>query len=213
MNITPVTVPKIIKRLFPNFIWDISTQDKELFLTFDDGPTPIITDWVLDCLKDFNAKATFFCIGKNIELYPKIYYRILKENHGIGNHTFNHLNGWKTKTSKYIKDIEDIRASTNSVRSYLFRPPYGRITPRQSKLLRNNNFKIIMWSVLSLDWDESVSNTRCLDYVIKNSKSGSIIVFHDSEKAVRNMKYALPAMLDYFSKKGYCFKSIPESIQ
>jgi len=207
MNLTPVTIPKVIKTMFPNFIWNINAEEKALYLTFDDGPTPIITDWVLDCLKDYNAEATFFCIGKNVELYPQIYNRILEEKHAIGNHTFNHLKGWKTKTSEYI---EDVNKATNQINSNLFRPPYGRIKSKQSKLLIDDGFKIVMWSVLSLDWDKNVSKNQCFNNVIEKSESGSIIVFHDSEKASKNIKYVLPKALDYFTKKGYVFKRIPE---
>lgn len=207
MNLTPVKIPKIIETLFPNFIWEIPSKEKVIYLTFDDGPTPEITDWVLDCLKDYNAKATFFCIGKNVKLHPKIYNRILEENHAIGNHTFNHLKGWKTKKTKYIEDVNKASCYINSA---LFRPPYGRIKSKQSKVLIDKGFKIVMWSVLSLDWDEKVSENQCYNNVIEKSEPGSIIVFHDSEKASRNMMYALPKTLDYFSKKGYTFKRIPE---
>lgn len=207
MNLTPVTIPKVVKTLFPNFIWNFESEEKVLYLTFDDGPTPVITDWVLDCLNDYNAKVTFFCIGKNVELYPQIYNRILEEGHTIGNHTFNHLKGWKTKTSEYIQDVNKASIYINSK---LFRPPYGRIKPKQSESLINNGFKIVMWSVLSIDWDKNIPKKECYNNVIKKSKSGSIIVFHDSEKASMNMMYVLPKILDYFSEKGYVFKRIPE---
>ena len=207
MNLTPVTIPKVVKTLFPNFIWNVTSEEKALYLTFDDGPTPEITDWILDCLNDYNAKATFFCIGKNVEHYPRIYNRILEEKHAIGNHTFHHLKGWKTKISEYI---EDVNKASIYINSSLFRPPYGRIKPKQSKLLINKGFTIVMWSVLSLDWDKNVPKNQCYNNVIEKSESGSIIVFHDSNKASKNMKYALPKVLDYFSKKGYVFKHIPE---
>jgi len=205
MNLTPVTIPKVVKTLFPNFIWEIETEEKTLYLTFDDGPTPEITDWVLDCLNDYNAKATFFCIGKNVALFPKIYKRIIEEKHSVGNHTYNHLKGWKTNTKNYI---EDIQKASLIIDSQLFRPPYGRIKPKQASALITNDFNIVMWSILSLDWDKNVSATQCYNNVVKKSKKGSIIVFHDSEKASQNMKQTLPRVLDYFSKKGYDFKRI-----
>lgn len=206
MNLTPVTIPKIVKTMFSSFIWNIKTNEKTLYLTFDDGPTPGVTTWVLDCLKKHDAKATFFCIGKNVERFPNIYNRIIKEGHGVGNHTFNHLKGWKTKTADYLNDTHN--ASTH-IKSKLFRPPYGRIKSKQAKSLINDDYKIIMWSVLSLDWDKNIHPTQCYKNVIKKSESGSIIVFHDSKKASHNMMYALPKVLDYFSEKGFDFKRIP----
>jgi peptidoglycan/xylan/chitin deacetylase (PgdA/CDA1 family) len=207
MNLTPVKIPKLIKTMFPNFVWNVDTEEKTLYLTFDDGPTPEITDWVLNCLNEYNAKATFFCIGKNVEHYPKIFQRIVDDGHAIGNHTFNHLKGWKTKSAEYFKDVEK---ASNYINSKLFRPPYGRIKPNQAKLLINVDFKIVMWSVLSLDWDKNVSANQCYNNVIEKSEPGSIIVFHDSKKAAENMKFALPKVLNYFSKKGYNFKRILE---
>lgn len=206
MNLTPVTIPKVVKSMFPKFIWDIDTSEKTIYLTFDDGPTPEITDWVLDCLKKYNAKVTFFCIGKNVERFPNIYNRILIEEHAIGNHTYNHLKGWKIKTLDYINDTKH---ASEFIKSKLFRPPYGRIKPKQAHGLMNDHYKIIMWSVLSLDWDKNISTTQCYNNIVNNATSGSIIVFHDSVKASHNMKYVLPKVLDYFSKKGYDFKRIP----
>jgi peptidoglycan/xylan/chitin deacetylase (PgdA/CDA1 family) len=207
MNFVPVTIPKVVKTLLPHYIWDIHSKEKAIYLTFDDGPTPIITDWVLNCLNDYNAKATFFCIGKNVKKHPEIFQRIIDNGHTIGNHTFNHLKGWKTKSSEYI---EDVHKASIHINSNLFRPPYGRIKPKQSKLLIEDGFKIVMWSVLSLDWDINVTENQCYNNVVEKSESGSVIVFHDSEKASRNMMYALPKALDYFAKKGYIFKRIPE---
>lgn len=221
MNFTPVKVPKVVKKMFPNFIWNIDSEDKTLYLTFDDGPTPEITDWVLDLLKQYNAKATFFCIGKNIEQHPEIYNRILDEGHTIGNHTYNHLKGWKVNTKDYLENtmlcnqvlIDKIEQSTifnrQSLIVNLFRPPYGRMKPKQAKLLIDEGYKIVMWSVLSLDWDKNVSETQCYKKVVDNTISGDIIVFHDSLKASRNLQYTLPKVLEYYSNLGYKFKSIP----
>jgi peptidoglycan/xylan/chitin deacetylase (PgdA/CDA1 family) len=220
MNLTPVKIPKVIKKLFSNFIWSIDTEEKTLYLTFDDGPTSEITEWVLDCLKAYNAKATFFCIGKNIEKHPSLFKHIIDDGHAIGNHTNNHIKGWKTSVKNYFEDVTDAQSTIDSQKSKtstkksqcrtLFRPPYGRIKPKQAKLLLVEGYQLVMWTVLSLDWDKNVSPIQCSDNVINNSKPGSIIVFHDSKKASRNMMYALPKVLDYFSKKGYSFKRIPE---
>jgi len=209
MNFLPVKIPRIFNTIIPNRTWHIDTKEKVLYLTFDDGPTPLITDWVLDCLKTFKAQATFFCIGKNVEAQPHIYQRILKEKHAVGNHTFNHLNGWTTNNLTYLNDI---KLAENHIESSLFRPPYGRIGKRQSKLILDANFKIIMWSVLSKDYNNKVSRQECLNNVINNAENGSIIVFHDSKKAFKNMQYTLPIFLKIYSAKGFRFKRIPESI-
>ena len=221
MKIIPAKTPGFVKTLFPNFVWNINTSNKELYLTFDDGPTPDITDWVLQTLKQYNAKATFFCIGKNIESNPDIFQNILRDNHSVGNHTYDHLKGWKTKTKVYIGNTE----LTDSVISFqvqnskvpynpdlntakLFRPPYGKFKTKQSKKLQNLGYKIVLWDVLSYDWDNRVSEAVCLKNVISTAQEGSIVVFHDSVKASRNLKYALPKVLDYYSEKGYVFKAL-----
>ncbi|NMH87523.1 polysaccharide deacetylase family protein [Flavivirga algicola] len=222
MTLTPIKTPLAVKKVFPNYIWDLPSTDKIIYLTFDDGPTPKITNWVLDTLKEYNAKATFFCIGNNIKKYPEIFQNILDNGHSIGNHTQNHVKGWKTKTKDYLKNIEEAQRTINDEISNkisetgnrqstivnLFRPPYGQITPKQGKKLTALNYKIIMWDILSFDWGKNVSQETCLDNVIEKTTSGSIIVFHDSVKASRNMQYALPKVLEFFSKKGYTFKAI-----
>ncbi len=221
MNLVSVKTPSLVKKMFHNYIWDIPTTEKVLYLTFDDGPTQLITDWTLDILKQYNAKATFFCIGNNIEKHSEIFRRIAEEGHAIGNHTFNHPKGWKTKTDDYISEVQKTQESINSkienIKSSpepsgvkLFRPPYGQITYNQGKLLRNLGYKIIMWDVLAFDWEVSVSEEACLKNVISNAKAGSIIVFHDSVKASKRMQYALPKVLAYFSEKGFEFRRIPE---
>lgn len=193
-------------------IWEYPSQSKVIYLTFDDGPTPEITDWVLDILNKYNAKATFFCIGKNIEVNPEIFKRILNEEHSIGNHTYNHLKGWKTKTKTYLHNIEITEKIFNSFnfKTSLFRPPYGQIKSKQAKQLLKRGYKIIMWRILSIDWNNKISEEKCLNNVIKNTTSGDIVVFHDSIKASKNLRYALPKVLGYFSEKGYTFKRIPE---
>jgi peptidoglycan/xylan/chitin deacetylase (PgdA/CDA1 family) len=197
---------KLIKLIFSNYVWDIPTVEKKVYLTFDDGPTPEITAWVLNQLKEFNAKATFFCIGDNIQKYPEIFDSILTNGHSIGNHTFNHYNGWKTKTSDYIENVrlckEAIRKQTTH-NTQLFRPPYGKIRKSQANLLRKNGYKIIMWDVLSADFDASISPEKCLDNVIRNTQPGSIIVFHDSEKSHKNLVFTLPKFLTFLKQNNY----------
>lgn len=212
MKLTPVKTPVVAKKMFPNYVWDIATTKKELYLTFDDGPTPEITNWVLEILKQYNAKATFFCIGANIEKYPDIFQDIIDDGHAIGNHTQQHVKGWKTKTKAYLKDTTEaqtvINTKTRSENLNLFRPPYGQIKPKQGRHLIDLGYKIIMWDVLSFDWDATISKEQCLNNVISKSKEGSIIVFHDSIKASTNMMYALPKVLEKFHKEGFEFKSL-----
>lgn len=220
MTLTPVKTPLVAKKMFPNYVWDIATNDKVIYLTFDDGPTPEITNWTLNTLKAYNAKATFFCIGNNIEKYPDIFQNILNDGHAIGNHTHNHIKGWKTKSTEYLENVNlcetvlKIQILSSSITNRqslivnLFRPPYGQITPKQGKELIALGYKIIMWDVLSFDWDQSVSKETCLNNVTSHTINGSIIVFHDSEKASKNMQFALPKVLEYFSEKGFVFKSL-----
>lgn len=202
-----------MKWLFPKHVWKIDIMEKKVFLTFDDGPTPEITHWVLEQLKIHNAKATFFCIGNNIKKYPEIVTQILNENHAVGNHTFNHLNGWKTITEEYLKNIEMCQKELEdgSFTTYnlqpniynLFRPPFGKIKPSQSRKLRALGFKIIMWDIISFDFDSEVSKEKCLENVLKNIENGSIIVFHDSDKAWKNLEFVLPKTLQFLNENGY----------
>ena len=207
-----IKTPSLIPALYSNQIWSFSSEKKELFLTFDDGPTPEITDWTLDILKDFDAKATFFCIGKNIEEHPAIFKRIILEGHSVGNHTHNHVKGWKTITKDYLENTQKAQEVLNQLSEKnelkLFRPPYGKIKTSQTKQLIQLGYTIVMWSVLSADFDQYISEEQCYSNVIKNASSGSIIVFHDSVKASKNLKATLPKVLEYFSKKGYTFKKI-----
>jgi peptidoglycan/xylan/chitin deacetylase (PgdA/CDA1 family) len=211
VKITPVKTPLVAKKMFPNYVWDIKTNTKELYLTFDDGPTPEITNWTLNTLKQYNAKATFFCIGANIEKYPDIFQKVISEGHTIGNHTQHHVKGWTTKTKTYITEVLDAEKQIQtfqSKRSNVFRPPYGQIKSKQGKELMALDYKIIMWDVLSFDWQKEISEETCLNNVLSKSKEGSIIVFHDSIKASKNMMYALPKVLESFSKEGYKFKAL-----
>ncbi|HEX5152005.1 MAG TPA: polysaccharide deacetylase family protein [Parafilimonas sp.] len=199
-------IPTWFIKLNPLMVWTIPTKEKELYLTFDDGPHETATPFVLDQLKEYNAKATFFCVGKNVRTYPKIYTRILDEGHAPGNHTFNHLNGWKTKNNIYVRDIGE---AAKYIDSRLFRPPYGRISPFVSKMLRTQlHYKIIMWHILSGDFDEKLSMHKCAENVLLYAKPGSIIVFHDSAKAWKRMSFALPKILRHYRDKGFSFKAI-----
>ncbi len=201
--------PSILPWLFPNLTWRVETASKELFLTFDDGPIAGPTEFVLDTLNQFNAKATFFCIGDNIKKHQDVFKRIVTEGHLIGNHTHNHLKGWNTSVEKYSSNIKEcndqIRLVSPVAKVELFRPPYGRIKNSQVKAVQLN-YKIIMWDVLTSDYSKSVSQERCLRGSIKATRPGSIIVFHDSLKAKRNMEYTLPRYLEHFVKLGYSFK-------
>jgi len=196
--------PTIIQKLFPSITWRFSGAEKKIYLTFDDGPIPEITPWVLELLRSYNAKATFFCIGNNVLKNNVIYQEILNEGHQVGNHTHNHLNGWNVKNKNYFEDIEECR---KHVKSNLFRPPYGKIKPSQIKHLKEN-YRIIMWDVLSQDYDQDRTAEQCLNSVIKVSSAGSVIVFHDSLKAEKRLRGALPLVLEHFKQRGFEFARI-----
>jgi peptidoglycan/xylan/chitin deacetylase (PgdA/CDA1 family) len=204
-----IKTPWFIRKIFSSYEWKISTAEKTLYLSFDDGPHPEITPWVLNQLREYNAKASFFCIGRNVQEHPGIYQQIIDEGHAVGNHTQDHLNGWTTDTKLYLSNVSE---AAKIIHSQLFRPPYGRIRKSQSKnipaALHQNRSRIIMWDVLSGDFDASYTPVQCFDHVRRNASAGSIIVFHDSEKAYSNLNYALPAVLKYFSEKGYHFNRI-----
>ena len=204
-----VKTPWWLKRIYSSYIWSVKTNEKIIYLSFDDGPHPVATPFVLDELKKYNAKATFFCIGKNVVAHPAIYRRILYEGHSVGNHTYNHVNGWKTKDEIYLQDIKE---AGKFIDSTLFRPPYGRITSFQAKnisgVLNRNDVKIIMWDVVSADFDESLDGNDCVKNVILNAKNGSIVVCHDSEKALSRLMILLPAVLNFFEKGGFRFERL-----
>jgi peptidoglycan/xylan/chitin deacetylase (PgdA/CDA1 family) len=208
-----VKTPWWLRALYPSFIWKIETSEPTIYLTFDDGPHETATPFVLDILQQYNAKASFFCIGKNVRLHPEIYQRILAEGHAVGNHTEHHLNGWKTKDGEYLHNIS---LAATQIKSNLFRPPYGRIKKSQAALLKSKSYavlpnpEIIMWDVLSGDFDLGLSPESCLQNVLKATVSGSIVVFHDSAKAWDRMSFALPKILKYFSDAGYGFKALPQ---
>ncbi|HPW67239.1 MAG TPA: polysaccharide deacetylase family protein [Salinivirgaceae bacterium] len=197
---------KIIASLFPYTVWKIPNSDRKVYITFDDGPNPETTPFILETLKKFNAKATFFCIGKNVERYPELYNRLINEGHSIGNHTYSHLKGWKTKNIEYFNDID---LAAQYIDSKLFRPPYGRIKLSQIRELRYN-YSLIFWNILSQDYLETITSEKCLNNVIPHVKSGDIIVFHDSLKAFPRMSYALPKVLEFLQKNGFlCCPIIP----
>lgn len=215
MNSYWIKTSKIIKRLFSNLVWDIPNQENKIFLTFDDGPTPEITPWVLKILKENNIKATFFCIGKNIAQNPDIFQNIINDGHQIGNHTYNHKNGWKTRNEDYLQNVElyenqliNLKSEICNKQSKIFRPPYGKIKPSQSKILRKLGYKIIMWDILTADFDTTITKEKCLENATKKVTSGSIIVFHDSQKAFKNLEYALPKTIQILKEKGFLFDVI-----
>jgi peptidoglycan-N-acetylglucosamine deacetylase len=204
-----VKTPWWLKKFYSQRLWNVNTQEKIIYLTFDDGPNPKATPFVLDQLKKYNAKATFFCIGENVITYPHIYTRIIDEGHKVGNHTHHHLNGWKTNSDIYLHDVAE---AARYIDSSLFRPPYGRMGSFQAKninkALKVPRAKIIMWTVLSGDFDTDITKEKCLQNVIVHARPGSIIVFHDSEKAFPRLEYALPGVLKFFSEKGYVFENL-----
>ena len=200
-----------MRRLWPSYTWQIKTTEKKIYLTFDDGPDPEATAFVLDELKKYNAKGTFFCIGENVRENQELYLRILEEGHGTGNHTQRHPNGWKTGNEQYL---EDVKEAAQWIDSDLFRPPYGRIRNTQFRRLAEamgkDKVNVIMWSVLSAEFDISKNGEQCFGFVRRFTKPGSIVVFHDSAKAFPNLSVVLPKTLEYFAKLGYSFERIPE---
>jgi len=202
-----VKSPLLLKWFYSSLIWNKTRSEKVIYLTFDDGPIPDVTDFVLNTLKSFDVKATFFCIGDNIIKHPDVFKRIIKDGHAIGNHTFNHLRGWVTEDETYAENFKKCQELT---RTNLFRPPYGRIKKSQIALLRkiNPSIQIIMWDVLSGDFDLQLAPEACYQNVIKHAGNGSIIVFHDSLKAFERMKYALPLTLQHLKDQGYTFNRL-----
>ncbi len=207
-----VKTPFILPMLYPAFEWKAASSGKEIFLTFDDGPIPEVTEFVLETLKAYQAKATFFCIGDNIRKHPEVFAGIMASGHRIGNHTFHHLNGWKTDDdSYYLENVQQcqtvIDESYHAEGRKLFRPPYGRIRRRQAAVIAQD-YRIIMWSVLTKDYNASIHKEDCLSRSLTATGEGSIVLFHDSLKAEKNMSYVLPRFLDHFSGQGYTFKTL-----
>ena len=203
-----VHTPHYVQALFPGLIWKRSGEQKEIFLTFDDGPIPEVTPWVLSTLDAFHAKATFFCVGDNVRKYPDIFDQVLDAGHTVGNHTLNHLSGWATENISYFHNI---RHCARMVHSGLFRPPYGKMKPSQVQFLQRH-YRIIMWDVLSGDFDRNIRPEECYQNVIQHVTPGSIVVFHDSLKAKANLEYALPRVLEYLTEMGYVFRALPAMV-
>lgn len=197
-------VPNIIKPLAKHLIFDLPNNSNSIFLTFDDGPHPEITPWVMDQLEHFNARGTFFLIGNNVERYPKLLGEILERGHAIGNHSYSHQSGWKISDKEYLADVEEC---SKYVESHLYRPPYGEVSRSQSARLVND-YRIIMWSDLSADFDANYSPQQCVGFATKKVKAGSIIVFHDSDKAWSRLERCLPECLEYYTKAGFKMKTI-----
>lgn len=193
--------PLIYRALYPKSLWRIPKKDKKtVYLTFDDGPIPEVTPWVLDTLRDYNIKATFFCVGDNVRKYPEIYKRILQEGHRTGNHTFNHLQGWLTWPANFILNTQK---ASQYIQSTLFRPPHGHMIFPQPILLKKLGYKIVMWDVVTRDYNPKLTPEQVFDNVKRFTRNGSIIVFHDSLKAEKNMKYTLPRAIEWLQKSGY----------
>ncbi|MBK8366169.1 MAG: polysaccharide deacetylase family protein [Bacteroidetes bacterium] len=199
-----VRPPQLLRALYKGSLWRMDKKEPTIYLTFDDGPIPELTEWVLDVLKEYQIKATFFCVGDNIVKNPSIFQRIKSEGHQVGNHTFNHMKGWEVKNAMYVENTERCQELT---KTNLFRPPYGRIKKSQYKILAKN-YKVVFWDVLSYDYDRLTSSKKCLDNSIKYTRNGSIIVFHDNIKAQKNLKFALPQYIEHFLKLNYKFATL-----
>lgn len=199
------TANLLLRKLYPHWRWAVPTAEKKIYLSFDDGPHPEITPLVLQHLAAYKAKASFFCIGDNVQKYPQVYAQILSADHTVGNHTMHHVNGWKTSASGYLNEIEE---ASQLIDSKLFRPPYGKMSRFQGKALREAGWEVVMWSVLSADFDRSKSPSACWEIVQQATRPGSIIVFHDSEKAWPRLSVILPQTLEFFSRQGYTFEQL-----
>ncbi len=195
---------KFLKRLFPTFIWSFPDEKEGVFLTFDDGPRPEMTPWVLDQLDKHNAKATFFCLGKNVEMFPELFEEIKRRGHAVGNHSYSHIKGWGLDTGHYLRDVD---YAESFIGGNLFRPPYARIRPRQARVL-SERYNIVMWNIISRDYSKRITKRQCVSGVIKHLHPGCVVVFHDSVKSARNLWYALPRVLDFIDEKGWCCKKI-----
>lgn len=204
----PARIPSWVKWVYPSFVWQMPGDEKALYLTFDDGPHPTITPIVLDLLSKYNAKATFFCIGDRVKRYPEIMERITLEGHAIGNHTQQHVNGWATADRDYL---DQVNQAAEFIPSKLFRPPYGRIKRSQAGLLQKEGYKVVMWTILSADYDHKLSIEECLSRVVRRIESGDIYLFHDSEKGEERMLAVLPSLLKVATDKGFLFKKIEEA--
>ena len=217
MNPFIIKTPKLVHWLFPKRVWAFSRSKPTVYITFDDGPIPEVTPWALEQLRKYDALATFFCIGENITKHPEIATQIMAEGHTIGNHTYHHKNGWKSQFEDYINDVDAFSSEykklhnntafaekTSIIKSPIpFRPPYGKMTSQQAKAILKKGHDIIMWDVLSGDFDQRISEEKCLNNVLNNIQKGSVVVFHDSLKAEKNLKFVLPKVLEHIKNKGW----------
>ncbi|MEQ6119282.1 polysaccharide deacetylase family protein [Reichenbachiella sp. MALMAid0571] len=203
--------PMWLQKMYSGLTWSIDSLDKTIYLTFDDGPIPEVTSFVLNQLKQYDAKATFFCVGHNIEKYPLEFNEILEKGHSIGNHTFNHLIGWNTSTAQYLENTEkcqkEIEKHIGIKKKRLFRPPHGRISRTQIAVLKRD-YDIVMWTYLTGDFDISLEKENCLKKAVMNTQDNDVVVFHDSLKAYKKLSFVLPEFLKHFSKQGFQFKAI-----
>ena len=204
-----VHTPKLIQQLLPGFTWRKPSAQKVLYLTFDDGPIPEVTPWVMEQLRRYDARGTFFCVGHNVQKHPEVFDQLLEEGHAVGNHTFHHLDGWNTDTKVYV---DNVAACATWVDSNLFRPPYGKLTPAKTQQLRPE-YEVVLWDVLSADFDTRLTGEQCWQNVQRNARPGSILVFHDSLKAWDRLSYALPKTLAYFADQGYRFEALQSQRQ
>ncbi len=205
-----IKTPFLIRMLFHTFLWKVKTNQKVVYLTFDDGPIPEVTNWVLQVLKTENIRATFFCIGDNIQKHPEVFKNIVADEHSIGNHTFNHLNGWKTPSEKYLENVKkcDEIIRKFGIKTTLFRPPYGKTTPKQATKLQKKGYQMVCWDILTYDFEPTLNPKTTYTKIQKAIENGSILVFHDSLKAQKNLKYILPKLITDLKKRGFSFGKI-----
>jgi peptidoglycan-N-acetylglucosamine deacetylase len=203
--------PLLVRKMLSRFTWRVPVTGKTIYLTFDDGPIPEVTPFVLDTLKKYNAKATFFMVGDNVQRHPEIAEQVKRAGHTIGNHTYNHLSGWRNSESVYLQNTYKCQQALEPFlepgKPNLLRPPYGQIKIGQAAKL-SKDYQIIMWDVLSYDFDKNLLSDICLQQTIAATRPGSIVLFHDSLKARRNLEFALPLYLQHFSEQGYTFASL-----
>lgn len=196
--------PALLRKIYPGAVWRIKTTEKKIFLTFDDGPVPGVTPPALSILKEHNVKAAFFCVGDNVRKHPEIFQQIISEGHSVGNHTFNHVDGWKISAREYLRQVQ---LCAEQFKSDLFRAPYGRMRRSQFKAIKRK-FKVVMWDVLTCDFEKNISSEEVLSIATSLSRNGSIIVFHDSEKAKEKMLEALPQFIREMKSRGFVFERL-----
>ncbi|MFQ3575482.1 MAG: polysaccharide deacetylase family protein [Cytophagales bacterium] len=207
MNLIPHKTPKLLKWIYGDLLWEVNTTEKVVYLTFDDGPIPEVTPFVLETLRMFNAKATFFCVGENVVKHPDVFQQLIDDGHTVGNHTHNHVKGWEKKTADYVENIMLCEKAIEKQSKKLFRPPYGRITRNQINVVKQD-YTIVMWDVLSADYEKSVSAESCLKNTLFHTKPGSIVLFHDHQKTYEKIKFVLPRYLNEMSKRGFRFEAL-----